>query len=65
VIPFEPQLFGTAANNGQMVAEVSSSHRVAETFRVLAQSLTGRAETKKAKAGLLSPLITKLMRPHR
>ena len=24
VIPFEPQLFGTAANNGQMIAEVSS-----------------------------------------
>ena len=24
IIPFEPQLFGTAANNGQMIAEVSS-----------------------------------------
>ncbi len=24
VIPFEPQLFGTAANNGQMIAEVSA-----------------------------------------
>ncbi len=23
VIPFEPQIFGTAANNGQMIAEVS------------------------------------------
>ena len=26
VIPFEPQVFGTAANNGQMIAELSSSH---------------------------------------
>src|SRR2546423_2817904 len=43
-IPFEPQLFGTAANNGQMIAEVSAGHRAAETFRHLAQALTGRTE---------------------
>src|SRR5262249_53184726 len=35
VIPFEPALFGTAANNGQMIAELSSNHRVAESFRQL------------------------------
>ena len=62
VIPFEPQIFGTAANNGQMIAELSSSHRTAETFRQLAQVLTGRAETKKSKSGLLSPFIEKLMK---
>jgi pilus assembly protein CpaE len=62
VIPFEPQVFGTAANNGQMIAELSSSHRTAETFRQLAQMLTGRSETKKAKSGLLSPFIEKLMK---
>ena len=28
-IPFDPQLFGTAANNGQMIAELSASHRTA------------------------------------
>src|SRR5476649_705861 len=28
VIPFEPQLFGTAANNGQMIAEVSANHKI-------------------------------------
>ena len=27
IIPFEPQLFGTAANNGQMIAEIASSHK--------------------------------------
>src|ERR1700677_969549 len=32
IIPFEPQLFGAAANNGQMIAETSSGHRSAETF---------------------------------
>jgi pilus assembly protein CpaE len=59
-IPFEPQLFGTAANNGQMIAELSSGHRTAETFRQLAQLLTGRAETKKARGSLLTPLLSKL-----
>jgi pilus assembly protein CpaE len=62
IIPFEPQVFGTAANNGQMIAELSSSHRAAEIFRQLAQSLTGRLESKKAKSGLLSPLLGKLLK---
>jgi pilus assembly protein CpaE len=62
VIPFDPQTFGTAANNGQMIVELSSSHRAAESFRQLAQLLTGRPETKKGKAGLLSPLIERLMK---
>jgi pilus assembly protein CpaE len=62
-IPFDPQVFGTAANNGQMIAEVSSGHRAAETFRMLAQSLTGRAEVKRSRGGsLLTPLIEKLKR---
>ena len=59
-IPFEPQIFGTAANNGQMIAEVSSNHKTAEMFRQLAQVLTGRAEAKRARGGLLMPLLAKL-----
>jgi pilus assembly protein CpaE len=62
VIPFEPQIFGAAANNGQMIAEMSPSHRTAETFRQLAQLLTGRSEEKKARRGLLTPLLSKLMK---
>jgi pilus assembly protein CpaE len=62
VIPFEPQIFGTAANNGQMIAELSSSHRTAEIFRQLGQVLTGRSDTKKAKPSLLSPFLEKLMK---
>ena len=60
-IPFEPQLFGAAANNGQMIAEIAANHRTAEMFRQLAQQLTGRTEPKKQRGGLLSPLIEKLM----
>jgi pilus assembly protein CpaE len=62
IIPFEPALFGTAANNGQMIAELSSNHRVAESFRQLAQVLTGRAEAKKARASMLSPFLGKLLK---
>jgi pilus assembly protein CpaE len=61
VIPFEPQVFGAAANNGQMIAEISAGHRTAQIFRELAQLLTGRVEPKKQRGGLLSPLIEKLL----
>jgi pilus assembly protein CpaE len=60
VIPFDPQLFGTAANNGQMVAEVSAKHPTTEIFSQLAQLMTGRAEAKKQKSGILAPLLSKL-----
>jgi pilus assembly protein CpaE len=61
VIPFEPQLFGSAANNGQMIAELSAGHRTAEIFRQLAQLLTGRSEAKKPKGNsLFAPLLEKL-----
>jgi pilus assembly protein CpaE len=62
VIPFEPALFGSAANNGQMIAEVSANNRNAETFVQLAKLLTGRSEVKKAKSGLLTPLLGKLLK---
>jgi pilus assembly protein CpaE len=62
LIPFEPQMFGTAANNGQMIAEISSGHRVAETFRQLAQIMTGRGEVKRLRGNLLAPILEKLKR---
>jgi pilus assembly protein CpaE len=62
IIPFEPQVFGTAANNGQMIAELSSSHKVAEIFRQLAHDLTGRLESKKTRSSLLSPFLSKLLK---
>jgi pilus assembly protein CpaE len=59
-IPFEPQIFGSAANNGQMIAEISANHKSIEMFLQIARRLTGRSETKKQKSSLLSPLIEKL-----
>jgi len=57
VIPFEPQLFGTAANNGQMIAEVAAGHKTADLFRQMAQVLTGRAEAKRGRQSLLGKLL--------
>jgi pilus assembly protein CpaE len=59
-IPFDPQLFGSAANNGQMIAEIAANHRTTEIFLQIAQRLTGRGETKKPRASLLGPLLEKL-----
>jgi len=59
-IPFDPQLFGTAANNGQMIAEVNATHKIAEVFVNLAKSITGRAAAKAPKRDFLSPLLAKL-----
>jgi pilus assembly protein CpaE len=61
-IPFEPQLFGAAANNGQMIAEMAANHRTAATFRSMAQKLAGRVEPPKQRSSFLSPLIEKLMK---
>jgi pilus assembly protein CpaE len=61
IIPFDPQIFGAAANNGQMIAEVAAGHRAAEMFRQLAQQMTGRVETKKQRSKL-PPLIGKLLK---
>jgi pilus assembly protein CpaE len=59
-IPFDPQMFGSAANNGQMIAEISANHRTTGMFLQMAQRLTGRSESKKTRGSVLSPLLDKL-----
>jgi pilus assembly protein CpaE len=61
ILPFEPQLFGLAANNGQMIEEIASKHKVTELFLQIAQRLTGRAEAKKPRSSILPPLLGKLL----
>ncbi len=60
VIPFNPQLFGTATNNGQMIAEVEPKKPLVETFKLVAHDVTGRSEVKRAKRGGLAPLLARL-----
>jgi pilus assembly protein CpaE len=60
-IPFDSRMFGEAANNGQMIAEISANHRAARMFQQMARRLTGRSEPK-TKDSFLSPIIQKLRR---
>jgi pilus assembly protein CpaE len=60
VIEFNAQLFGTAANNGQMIEEVSSKSKAAEQFRHLANLLTDRVEQKSESTSLLAPILSRL-----
>lgn len=49
VLPFDPQLFGTAANNGQMLAQLNPQSRAAQGFLHVARMLTGRESAPEAK----------------
>ncbi|QDW38922.1 AAA family ATPase [Bradyrhizobium sp. KBS0727] len=57
-IPFDSKMFGTAANNGQMIAQVSATHKTTTMFLQMAQRMTGHAVTK--KASFLTPILKKL-----
>jgi pilus assembly protein CpaE len=56
IIPFDPALFGAAANNGQMIGEADAKSVAAERFELIAQVLTGKAELKTEKKGAFSIL---------
>lgn len=58
VLNFDPPLFGLAANNGQMLAEVQPKSRAAEGMRQLAQTITGKQVKAPAKSsGLPLPFL--------
>jgi pilus assembly protein CpaE len=53
IIPFEPQFFGNAANNGRMLAEMDAQHAIVKAISDIAHVVTGRSEIKaRAKPGL-------------
>jgi len=41
-LAFDAAAFGTAANNGQMIAEVSANNRANEVYRLIGMHVTGR-----------------------
>ena len=59
VIAYDPQVFGTAASNGQMVAEVSPKSKVAESIESIARKLAGRDPPSKHSKFSLSGLTGK------
>ncbi|WP_316180122.1 CpaE family protein [Bradyrhizobium sp. SZCCHNRI1009] len=60
IIPFDCKLFGTAANNGQMIAEIAALSRTPKLFQDIANRLTGRVDHKPQRNSLLAP-IAKLL----
>jgi pilus assembly protein CpaE len=48
---FDPATFGTAANNGQMLAEVAANNRANDTFRLIGMHVTGRNTPEVASKG--------------
>jgi pilus assembly protein CpaE len=60
VIPHDAKLFGAAANNGQMIAEIDANGKTAEIFADLAAALAGRTDARKTKKSVLDPLMAKL-----
>jgi pilus assembly protein CpaE len=59
-IDFDAALFGTAANNGQMIEEISDKSKAAEGFRNLANLLTDRSDLKGEHRSILAPLLARL-----
>ncbi|MFM9943400.1 MAG: CpaE family protein [Hyphomicrobiaceae bacterium] len=60
VIEFDSENFGQAANNGQMIEEMSSKAKAVQHFRDIAMTLSGRREhkvEKKKSGGGLAPLL--------
>ena len=60
VLPYEPQLFGTASNNGQMISDLSPQSKCSEGFDYLAANITGRAPARKEKSSVFDKLKIKL-----
>jgi pilus assembly protein CpaE len=62
---FDAATFGTAANNGQMIAEVAANNRANEVFRMIGMHVTGRSTPERAAAkgaGRRLPSFLKRMR---
>jgi pilus assembly protein CpaE len=60
-VGFDAQTFGTAANNGQMIAEVAASNRANDMFRLIGMHVTGRntPERVASKSSLKIPFLKK------
>ncbi|CAN1484764.1 CpaE Flp pilus assembly protein, ATPase CpaE [Rhabdaerophilaceae bacterium] len=58
---FDPALFGTASNNGQMLIEVQPKSKVNDAILEMAKVLMARDQAKSTKKSLFSPLIERIV----
>ena len=56
----EPQLFGSAANNGRMLGEMDGQHAIVQSINEMAHVLTGRAESRQRKKSGLEGILERL-----
>ncbi len=61
VIPFEANLFGSAANNGQMLAEVDAGSKIVAMLEELGRELLGKATVRRSRKMLLAPLLERFI----
>ncbi|PHR52620.1 MAG: pilus assembly protein CpaE [Robiginitomaculum sp.] len=57
VLPFEPELFGQATNNGQMLSEVNGASKAVSGIQSLATLLSGKEVQSVKKQSLISKLL--------
>jgi len=62
VVPHDAKLFGAAANNGQMIAELEPNGKTAQIFVQLASALAGRREQGRSRKGFFNPLVERFAR---
>jgi pilus assembly protein CpaE len=60
IIPYDPQSFGTAQGNGQMIFEVAPKSKAAESLRALANSFVGGAKPAKPEKKSMSSIFSSL-----
>ncbi len=60
VIPHDPQSFGLAQGNGQMLFEVAPKSKAAEVLTLLSENLTGQHKPVKAQRFALPNIMSKL-----
>ena len=61
-IPFDAKLFGTATNNGQMIAEVDAANPIAAMVSDIARVTMRRAEIKRVKKRLIPPIVERFIK---
>ena len=59
VIDYDAELFGTAANNGQMIGEVSRKSKIAQQLYELAHVLAGLKIQREEEESFLGPLLNR------
>lgn len=59
ILPFDPKLFGNAANNGQMIFEIQGKSKTAESLTQFVQLISRREAPVVAKRSLLGGLFRK------